>query len=152
MSYEVQQTDLQAQPAAVVRGHITVEDIGDFLGRAYDHVMAAAAEQGLDITGAPFGFYRFAEGKSDFDIEAGFPVSGVVLPSGDVEPSELPGGTCAKTLHVGAYDEVQGAHDALFAWVTDNGQVPSGDAWECYLDGPDVPKPRTLVFLPYKAA
>ncbi len=151
MRYEVQPTELMAQPTAVVRGHADVPDIGDFLGRAYGRVMAAAGEQGLDITGAPFGYYRFTD-KGGFDIEAGFPVSGPILPSGDVEPSELPGGTCAKTLHVGAYDQVSAAHEALGKWVTDNGQVPSGDPWECYLDGPDVPEPRTLVFLPYKAA
>lgn len=151
MNYEVQQTDLQAQPTAVVRGHVTRDGIGDFLGRAFGNVMAAVAEQGLDITGAPFGFYGPPD-DDGFDVEAGFPVSGAVLPAGDVEASELPGGTCAKTLHVGAYDKVSGAYEALSAWVIDNGQVPAGPAWESYLDPPEVDEPRTAVFLPYGAA
>ena len=71
MRYEVQPTELMAQPTAVVRGHADVPDIGDFLGRAYGRVMAAAGEQGLDITGAPFGYYRFTD-KGGFPIEYDF--------------------------------------------------------------------------------
>jgi effector-binding domain-containing protein len=72
----------------------------------------------------------------------------VVTAAGRVEPAVLPGGTVARTLHVGSYDTVAAAYEATESYLTDNGYEPSGPAWECYLDEPDVPQPRTEVFMP----
>jgi effector-binding domain-containing protein len=146
-TYEIQVADLQEQHVALVRGHISVAEIPTFLGNAFTQVPAVAAQQGLRLTGAPYARYRFAP-DGTLDAEAGFPVSGVVAPAGQVEPGTLPGGTVARTLHVGSYDTVADAYGAAESYLTDNGYEPAGVAWECYLDEPDVPTPRTEVFLP----
>lgn len=151
MTYETQFVDLQSQHTAVVRGHVTTDEMKDFLGRAFGEVIGALEEQGLHVSGAPFGRYTPTEDGA-FDVEAGFPCSGVVRPTGRVEASELPGGRVARTLHKGAYDGVGAAYQAALDWLTEEGHVTTGTPWESYLDGPDVPEPRTEVFLPCTAA
>ena len=147
-TYEIQLADLQEQHVALVRAHISLAEIPEFLGAAFTEVPAVAARQGLHLTGAPFGRYRFAP-DGTVNVEAGFPVSGVVESAGRVEPGVLPGGTVARTLHVGSYDTVADAYEAAESYLTRrSGHEPSGPAWECYLDDPDVAAPRTEVFLP----
>jgi effector-binding domain-containing protein len=144
--YTVSLADLAEQHTAVVCGHLPVEGIPAFLGGAFEEVAGAAQAQGLHLSGPPFARYRV--GTDGFDVEAGFPVSGPVTPTGRVEASTLPGGHVARTLHRGAYDEVAQAYQALESWVVDNSYTPTAAPWECYLDEPGVAEPRTEVFQP----
>jgi len=146
MSYEVHLATLQRQPAAVVRAHVKLEDIAEFLGGVFEEVVTALGQQGLSPAGPPFG--RYVPGDGGFQVEAGFPVDRSVKATGRVTPDELPGGTVAYTVHTGAYDGVGAAYAAATDWIADNGFVVSGRAWERYLDGPEVPQPRTEVFVP----
>lgn len=146
-TYETSLADLQEQHLALVRGHISAEQISAFLGTAFAEVPVVAARQELALTGPPFARYRFADDGTLF-IEAGFPVSGVVTADGRVEPAVLPGGPVARTLHVGSYDTVAKAYEATESYLTDLGYEAAGPAWESYLDDPDVALPRTEVFMP----
>jgi effector-binding domain-containing protein len=148
MDNEVCLANLQRQSTAVVRGHVTQDDIATFLGEAFGEVMTALSQQGLTPAGPPFG--RYVQSDDGFDVEAGFPVDRPVTSTERVTAGELPGGSVAYTVHVGAYDTVAAAYAATLEWLSDNGFVVSGDAWESYLDGPDVPRPRTEVFVPCK--
>ena len=67
---------------------------------------------------------------------------------GRVEPSTLPGGHVATTMHVGSYADLGAASDAAQQFLTDEGYEVAGAPWECYLDGPEVAEPRTEVFMP----
>ena len=147
MRYETQFVDLQAQHAAVVKAHVDPDEMPQFLGGAFGEVIRVLDEQGLHPTGAPFGRYELSE-EGGFDAEVGFPCNDVVKPQGRVEADELPAGRVARTLHVGAYDEVGAAYEAAVSWLTEEGYVTVGTPWECYLDGPEVEQPRTEVFIP----
>jgi effector-binding domain-containing protein len=147
MGYDVDLVDLQEQHAAVVRGHVRTAEIPGFLGDAFGEVARVAAGQGLRLAGAPFGRYRLV-GTGAMDVEAGFPVRGTVAAEGRVEPTTLPGGRTARTLHVGAYAAVGAAYEAVQTWLVRNGYVRGGEPWESYLDEPDAPQPRTEVFFP----
>jgi effector-binding domain-containing protein len=146
MTYTVSFADLQPQPVAVVRGRVDPAGLPQFLGSAFAEVAAAAAAQGVRLDGAPFG--RYVPGEGDWEVAAGFPVSQTLRASGRVTCEVLPAGRVAHTMHVGAYDAVGAAYEAAREYVVDNGHEPSGPPWECYLDGPDVPEPRTEVFMP----
>lgn len=156
-TYDVRMADLQEQHAAVVGGRLTMERIADFLGGAFSEVMAAVSAQGLHPVGPPFARYRFVDGDGwptaaggpvELDVEAGFPVSGSLTPTGRVAASTLPGGRVATTMHIGSYAEVGAAYDAAQQFLTDEGFEVAGAPWESYLDDPEVPEPRTEVFLP----
>jgi effector-binding domain-containing protein len=150
MRYETQFVDLQAQHTAVVRGHVATEQIPEFLGAAFAEVITVLDKQGLHPTGAPFGRYRPTD--TGLEVAVGFPCSDVVEPLGRVEPDTLPAGRAARTMHVGAYGDVGAAYEASTRWLTDEGCVVAGEPWESYLDGPEVPEPRTEVFIPCESA
>jgi effector-binding domain-containing protein len=146
-NYQIAAADLQEQRVACVHGRILTGEIATFLATAYSKVPPATAQQGLRVSGPPYARYRF-EKDGTVDVEAGFPVSGAMTRSGDVGPGTLPGGHVLTTLHVGGYNELGDAYDALETHLIANGYEPVGAAWECYLDGPEVPEPRTKVYQP----
>jgi effector-binding domain-containing protein len=149
-SGEVELRELQPTSAAVVRGHVDLAGIPRFVGAAFGETLAALAQQQVAPSGPPFARYHLAEGG--FDIEAGFPAAGPIVTSGRVHPTALPGGQVATVLHRGDYYSAVGAaYDAAMAWIGSHDRHPSGDPWESYLDGPDVPEPRTLVHVPCRA-
>ncbi len=143
---EVELVELRPQPAAVVRTHITVAEIPAFLGGAFGEVIETLGRQRLAPAGPPFG--RYVPAGGGFDVEAGFPATGAVTPSGRVVASALSGGPAVTVLHQGDYGSVAAAYDEAFAWAGAHGYVPSGPPWESYLDGPEVAQPRTVVHLP----
>lgn len=151
MSYEVEVVDLPEQSAAVIRAHVPHDGIPAFLGAAFGDVMAAVAAQHAQVAGPPFGRYRPTE-DGGWDVEAGFPVATAISGQGRVQPAYLPGGRTARTLHVGDYQALGGAYEAVTKWLIDKGYVAAGDPWECYLDGPEVANPRTQVYFPYREA
>lgn len=150
MTYDVRLVDLAAQSTASVRGHVDVAGLPAFLGSAFEDVLRVVTEQHLSPAGPPYG--RFRPTGDGFDVEAGFPVSGPVDPSGRVDVGELPGGSAAEVMYRGSYDEVAAAYEAVAAWLAANGLVPAGEPWESYLDGPEVPVPRTVVRFPCRPA
>jgi effector-binding domain-containing protein len=145
-TYEVAVEELEPQPAAVVREHVDVAGLPEFLGTAFSDVMRALGAQGLAPAGPPFARYR--PDADGFDVEAGFPTFERLVPAGRVDVELLPGGLTAIVLHRGAYDAVAAAYDAATSWLADNGYVPAGEPWESYLDDPEVAEPRTLVHMP----
>jgi effector-binding domain-containing protein len=71
-----------------------------------------------------------------------------VTPSGRVVPLVLPGGTAARMRYRGDHAGIGQAYGAVEGWLKARGLVMAGRSWECYLDGPDVPKPRTDIYAP----
>ena len=153
--YEIHAQTRAAQPTAVERTILRVEEIGPWLGHAYAEVAAAVAARHLGPAGPPFARYHRL-GEDRFEVEAGFPVTGPVEAEGSVQPSELPGGPAAASVHVGPYDQMEPAYQALDSWVRDHGVEPAGDAWEIYFSDPvSQPDPatwRTEVVQPYRPA
>ena len=146
MTYEVELVELQAQPVAVVRGHVLEEDVPAFLGGTFADVLERLADQGLAPVGPPFG--RYVPAGDGFDVEAGFPATGAVTPAGRVEAGELSGGPAARVLHRGDYRGVAAAYQAVVGWAAAHGYRATAPPWESYLDGPEVAEPRTVVYLP----
>lgn len=146
MDYQVDRIELEQQDAAVVRAEVTADGIAAFLGGAFGEVMGLLGSQGVSPSGPPFARYEMlGEG---FAIEAGFPFEGQLRPVGRVELTTLPGGPALVVMHRGAYSEVAAAYGAAEAWLTEHGWEATTPAWECYLDGPEVPEPRTIVHMP----
>jgi effector-binding domain-containing protein len=85
-------------------------------------------------------------------VEIGFTVRELVPGEGDVEPSSLPAGEVAVTLHRGPYERLPEALAALQDWIREHGRRAAGPHWEMYLNGPpDVMDPEELeteVFIP----
>jgi effector-binding domain-containing protein len=70
------------------------------------------------------------------DLEIGFPFAQHLRGEGEVLAGEFPAGKVAECLHVGPYDQLGAAYEALQQWMTANGHTPSGVAYEFYLNDP----------------
>ncbi len=140
-----------AQPTAVVRGTVPVSEIPNFLGQAYGAVMEALSSQGVTPVGEPFAYYLGVP-TTTVELEAGFPIAAPCAPSGEVTPSELPGGTLAATVHVGPYDTMMETYNRLMKWIAEQGLVAGEGMWEIYLSDPaqepDSSRWRTQIFWP----
>lgn len=142
----IEMTETAASRAAVVHGHIEPGQIADFLSQAYTEVLHVLEDQHSSPHGPPFA--RFHETATGFDIEAGFPTTVTVVPTGRVTSVEIPGGPTVAALHQGAFETLGETYEALDDWLVGHGYERTDDAWETYLDEPGVPEPRTLVRSP----
>jgi effector-binding domain-containing protein len=148
MEYEIQVKQLQRQDTAVIHATCGSADIGEVLSGIFSEVMAHIAASGVQPAGGAFG--RYEPAPPGFRIEAGFTVTTPVVGGGRVEPGELPGGEAATCLHVGPYDTVSAAYEAVESWMRENGREAGGPPWEVYLTGPEVQPPQTEVVFPLR--
>lgn len=120
---------------AVIRDTVGMEELPAFFDRAYRQVLETIERQGLHPLGAPVGVYYGQPGET-VDLAAGFPVSGRVLPDGDVAPGELPGGRVAEMIHRGSYDTLAASYQKLEDWMREQGHTAAPIVWETYLTMP----------------
>jgi effector-binding domain-containing protein len=151
--YDIEERTLTEQATVVVRGKLAPDEMPGWFPRIYAQIMAHTQSVGIYPIGPPFARYRRLNGK--FEVEAGFPVPLAVQSVGVIEGSTLPGGTAAATMHVGPYDMMEPAYEALEAWVAEHGVELAGPAWEVYLTDPSVePDPatwRTEIIQPFQS-
>lgn len=57
------------------------------------------------------------------------------------QPSELPGGQVAVTIHTGLYDAMRPACQALVSWASEHGGELAGNPWEVYFSHPSAGPP-----------
>jgi AraC family transcriptional regulator len=149
---KVELIDLAAQPTLTMRAEVAPEalsaKLAEILPAVYNHILA----QRLQPAGAPFT--RYLSMTDVFQIEAGLPVASPAVSRDAIQASELPAGPTATTLHVGPYDKLGDAHEALWQWAEANGYTPAGGGWESYItdpgEEPDPNKWQTQVFLPLR--
>lgn len=135
MSYEIKLLDLPDQPTLGMRSIMPVGKLPEFFGKAYGGVMAYLGELGENPAGMPYAQY-FNLDMNALDLEAGFPVAKAFEGRDEIKPGIIPAGKYVSTLHVGSYDSVKVAYDALLQWAKENGYEPSGISYEYYLNDP----------------
>lgn len=149
---DVEIRTLEAQHTAVIRRTVKPEELGAAFMECVPKVHDYAHEAVGGEAGPPFGRY-FDYAQESIDVEIGIPVGAPVTASGDVTPSEIPGGRHAVTVHVGPYDKLPQTYDALFKWVAENGHEVGGPPFESYIEDPGstpMEKVRTEVLIPLK--
>lgn len=152
MTYHCERIDLQPQPTLAIRTRTAVQDLPQVLGKSYGAIMQHLAEMGEMPHGAPFVAYYNMD-MENLDIEIGFPVGKPLSGKDEIQPGEMPAGQYAATLHIGPYNQVEPAYQALTAWVQEHGYEPSGVAYEIYLNDPDETPPaelKTQILFPIK--
>ena len=96
-----------------------VEKLPDFFGTVFSSVMAYMQKLGKVLSDMPFSAYTNLY-MSALDVEAGFPVSRALPRKEKINASIIPGGKYISTLHIGNYDSIQPAYDALTEWAKQN--------------------------------
>ena len=78
----------------------------------------------------------------DFGVE----VTRTFEATGEVQPTETPGGEAAVAVHRGSYDRTHEAYNAIDEWMAANGRESAGHSWEIYGDPtPDPADTETTV-------
>lgn len=153
--YDVHAQDRQAQITAVATATLPAAEIAPWLARAYGSVATVVSAHGADPAGPPFARYHKLAGDR-LAVEAGFPVSTAIDSTDGVRPAELPAGPAATIVHVGPYDQMEPAYQALTSWISEHGGTVAGDPWEIYFNDPgNEPDPatwRTEIVQPYRLA
>jgi effector-binding domain-containing protein len=141
---------LEARRALTVRRTVPQSGIGALFDEIFPSLPNAIAAQGARTVGAPFARYYNGDPKA-FDMEAGVAFAGEVTPPAGARIGELPGGSAAKTLHVGSYETLSEEYPRLERWIKEQGKKPGVGPWEVYVDDPATTpqeKVRTEVYWP----
>ncbi len=151
MAYQCELKEQAAQPALTIRTHTAVQDLPQLFGRTYSAIGQYLGELGEAPAGMPFVAYHDLN-MQNLDVEVGFPVAHPMDARGDIQPSQFPGGMLASVWHIGPYDQIGSAYDALTTWIKERGYQPAGPVYEIYYSEPETPPEeiRTQVIFPVK--
>ena len=153
MAYAIETRVLQPQTTASIRMIVAPAEIGPILGELLPEVWNYLESQGVPPAGPPFTTLPRIRPER-VDLEAGLPVAASVASAGRITSEQLPGGRVAVTWHVGPYEGLRGAYQAIEDWLAAEGHEPAGVPWEVYWTDPgEVPDPaawRTEVFQPIR--
>jgi effector-binding domain-containing protein len=141
----------EAQPVASIRVKCKPDEISATLAVVLPEVIAHLNASGAKMAGVPFSRYH-GLGGAEIDLEAGIPVAKPITEKGRVKNSELPAGKAVMAWHIGPYEKLTAAHQALQGYVDANHLKSRGGPWETYWTDPGmVPDPskwRTQLFMP----
>jgi effector-binding domain-containing protein len=133
MNYEVTVETAQAELIAAVRDKVPLGGIARAWKPALDQVWAFLKANGGLRPGLNFFLYHHPEHRNEpMNIDFGVQVASRFEPEGNVRCIETPAGEVAKTVHVGPYDRLGEAHNAVHAWCAAHNRKIAGASWEVY--------------------
>jgi effector-binding domain-containing protein len=140
MKYDVVVETAQAELVAAVRAKVAVGNIAQAWKPALDQVWAfLRANGGLRPGHNLFLYHHPARRDEAMDIDFGVQVGRPFEREGEVECVMTPAGEVARTVHVGPYDQLGDAHNAIHAWCGANNRKIAQASWEIYGDWSDDP-------------
>lgn len=135
MPYEIIVKELEPQPIVSIRTKCHAAIIGSTLAEILPEVFRYIRQNDMWPSGPPFTRYHGFD-ETEVDIEGGMPVKIALPAQGRILAGELPGGRFVTTIHVGPYEKLPEAHDALHVWMREQKVEPAGAQWEYYITDP----------------
>jgi effector-binding domain-containing protein len=143
MGYLVEVKQVESQMTAVVRCRAKQSELSKVVPQACGEVWAFVRSSHLPHPGRNLALYLDCE----INLEVGVEVFQTFDGNERVSRSETPTGTVATTVHMGPYNRLGEAHEAIHRWCSENGHDLVGPSWEVYGHWDDDPaKVRTDVF------
>lgn len=140
MPYNVVVEAAQAELVAAVRAKAPVGGVARVWKPALDQVWAfLKANGGLGPGHNLFLYHHPHHRNKAMDIDFGVQVARRFALEGDVRCIETPAGEVARTVHVGPYDRLGDAHNAIHSWCAANNRQIARASWEIYGDWNDDP-------------
>ncbi len=151
MDYPVATYQIGSQPIVSIRARTSQTDLPRLLQAAFAELFGRLGTLGVNPSGPPSVIYH--EFTPDgVDAEVCVPIRSAVVGEGRIQSRVLPPMTVARTIHVGRYEDMEGAYAAVADWITRHGLEAAGPVQERYLNGPgDAATPleyRTEVEIP----
>jgi effector-binding domain-containing protein len=156
MQPEVKVERREAIPVVSKRVLVTLAEIGNAIGPAFQEVYGGLSAHGLTPAGPPFVIYHgMPKGGTPFEIEVCAPIV-EAGPKADApvgwQIRELPAGTIATLLHVGPYDTLGEAYATIGAWIQSHRFAVSGPPREIYLSEPGTPPEQVQTVIEFPVA
>jgi effector-binding domain-containing protein len=143
MEYQVSVQQVASQTTAVVRRRASVSELSQVVPQACGEVWAFVRAAQLPQPGRHLALYLDGAINLEVGAEVAQPFDG----NERVFCSSTPAGRVAMTTHLGPYNRLGEAHDAIHRWCAANGHALAGPSWEVYGHWVDDPaKLRTDVF------
>ncbi|MDL2319454.1 MerR family transcriptional regulator [Eubacteriales bacterium OttesenSCG-928-A19] len=145
--YRITVMELEPQRIFGITRHIHIGQVHDL----FQEVKAEMEKRGLKQAGAGMFFYRGEEfNYEDMDVEAAFPVD-----RDHPDAHMQPGGPHVATMHLGGYEHVHCAYEALGRWIGEHPEYEiAGPGFERYIkdeaDGVPPEQFETGVLFPLK--
>lgn len=128
MKYEVRLEASAGAPIAIVHRQATRPQLGAVIQAACGLVWNAVRAQQVTGAGRHVAIYWDDAINVDIGVELAEPFAG----GGEVVGTTLPQGMTAAVTHVGPYDQLGGAPQAIQAWCAANARRLAGPSWEIY--------------------
>ncbi len=143
MQYEIRVLEVESYPVAAVRMVIPWGNFSEVLGPTFGEIAMHLAMTGTAITNAPLVLYHSmdvttADGDGDVELEIAIPIATPFPETERVKNSNVPGGIAAFTTHMGPYEEISKAYQAIQAWLQQFGHESTGVFWEVYMTDPET--------------
>ncbi len=135
MDYQFSIHEIDPQPIASIRQRHATGEMPEFLGHTFDILFVRLGQLGIPSAGPPFVIYH-EFGPDTIDAEVCVPIDEVVASSDSFMSRELPAVTVVRTLHVGPYEGLAAAYEAMTDWIRAHGTEAVGPVRERYLHGP----------------
>lgn len=152
MSQDVTTMVVEPLHLAAVRDRATRQNLSD---KIMQHVGTVLQSLGKSQTrfGRCVVIYREEGGKecmllteAGVPIDVGWEVEPPFAADGPVAAVSTPAGMVATAVHIGPYDRVGEAHEAIMRWCRFNDRPVAGPNWEVYDHPREGQPPRTDVF------
>ncbi len=147
MAYEILTANLPASEAVAIRAELPMSEMQGFFNEAFLELSEAIRKAGATPVGPPFVRY-YAMTPERVDLEAVMTCDKPVQAGGRVKPLHLDAAQAAIVRHVGRYDKMKPAYDAITQWMANNGKHASEAPREVYVTtAAEVPDPSEWVTL-----
>lgn len=155
MTYEMSVIEVPETRMISIRGRHRVEDMATFVPSSFETLFNHLAKLRVVPAGEPFVLYHaFGPGRVDCDVCV--PIGAPIPLDQGIELHVLPATVCVRTLHVGPYEALSGAYQALTEWIEDHGYRSAGPVRERYLNAPGetttTAELRTEIDIPVESA
>jgi effector-binding domain-containing protein len=135
MKYEVAVEIARPELLAAVRTTVPIKDVARAWKPALDQVWAFLKAHGELCPGHNCFLYHHANRRDEpMTVDFGVLVARPFDREGGVQCIETPAGEVARTVHIGPYDRLGDAHNAIHAWCAGNNRKIAQASWEIYGD------------------
>ena len=146
---EISIVDVPNQQVLGMRKHGTYTLIPQLLKTVYDYAISKNAE----FVGHPIYICHErnveevmkANEEGTADIEIAVPLSKEIEGSNEIKYYVLKGGTMAKAIHRGPYDQCASTYEELYLWIQALGKTITGPTREVYLNDPSEVKEEEIL-------
>jgi effector-binding domain-containing protein len=140
VDYEVTIEKAEAELVAAVRAKVAVGNIAQAWKPALDQVWDFLRVNGELRPGHNFFLYHHPAHRDEpMDIDFGVQIAHRFDGEGNVQCVQTPAGEVASTIHVGPYNKLSDAHNAIHAWCAANNRRIGQASWEIYGDWKNDP-------------